>query len=209
MAKDFLIGIDEAGRGPLAGPISVGVFSVRSKDILKKFRGVKDSKQLSELQREEWFRTIKQHKKDGSILYAVSFSSSEVIDTKGLTRATRSAMNRCLKRLEKHHFAVKKSRILLDGSLYAPARYPNQMTIIDGDAKEPIIALASICAKVLRDRKMKRLAKEFPQYGFEIHKGYGTKAHYKAIKKHGMSPIHRRSFLKGLELKSARLKSSR
>jgi ribonuclease HII len=72
----------------------------------------------------------------------------------------------------------------------------NQKTIIDGDAKEPIIALASICAKVLRDRKMKRLAKKYPGYGFEVHKGYGTKAHYRAIKKNGLSDIHRRSFLK-------------
>ena len=201
MADKFLIGIDEAGRGPLAGPISVGAFSVRSKDILKIFKGVKDSKQLSELQREEWFRTIKMHKKNGLVMYAVSFSSPATIDSKGLTHATKAALNRCLKRLEKKGFAPNdnngslKCKILLDGSLYAPQRYKDQKTIIDGDAKEPIIALASICAKVLRDRKMKRLAKKYPHYGFEIHKGYGTKAHYRAIKKHGISAIHRRSFL--------------
>jgi ribonuclease HII len=198
MANIFLIGIDEAGRGPLAGPIAVGAFSIKSKDILKKFKGVKDSKQLSEKQREEWFKQIKNEKAKGKISFAVSFSSAGTIDTKGLTHATKAALNRCLKRLEKHGFAAKNSRILLDGSLYAPSRYKNQKTIIDGDAKEPSIALASICAKVLRDRKMKRLAKKFPHYGFEIHKGYGTKAHYKAIKKYGMSPIHRRSFLKGI-----------
>jgi ribonuclease HII len=194
----FLIGIDEAGRGPLAGPISVGAFSVRSKDILKIFKGVKDSKQLSEKQREEWFKVIKQHKKDGHIMYAVSFSSAGVIDEKGITHATKAALNRCLKRLEKKDFAPFKCRVLLDGSLYAPSRYADQKTIIDGDAKEPIIALASICAKVLRDRKMKRLAKKYPKYGFEIHKGYGTKAHYRAIRKHGPSDIHRRSFLKNI-----------
>jgi len=191
----FTIGIDEAGRGPLAGPISVGAFSVRSKDILKKFKGVKDSKQLSEKQREEWFRKIKSEKAKGKILYAVSFSSAGIIDSKGITHATKAALNRCLKRLENKDFAPLKCKILLDGSLYAPSRYTNQKTIIDGDAKEPIIALASICAKVLRDRKMKRLAKKYPRYGFEMHKGYGTKAHYRAIKKHGISPIHRRSFL--------------
>lgn len=201
MKSRFLIGIDEAGRGPLAGPISVGVFSVKDKKILQKFKGVKDSKQLSEKQREEWFGVIKQSKKDGHIFYAVSFSSAGIIDSKGLTRATRMAMNRCLKRLEKNGFAGLNSKILLDGSLYAPSIYEDQQTIIDGDAKESIIALASICAKVLRDRKMKRLAKEFPNYGFEIHKGYGTKAHYKAIKKHGMSQIHRRSFLRNINLK--------
>lgn len=192
----FTVGIDEAGRGPLAGPISVGAFSIKSKDILKRFKGVKDSKQLSEKQREEWFKTIKQRRKEGKIAYAVSFSSAEVIDSKGITRATRAALNRCLKKLENKDFAPLKCKVLLDGSLYAPSRYADQKTIIDGDAKEPIIALASICAKVLRDRKMKRLAKKYPQYGFEIHKGYGTKAHYRAIKKHGVSKIHRRSFLK-------------
>ena len=191
----FLIGIDEAGRGPLAGPIAVGAFSVRDRSVLKRFKGVKDSKQLSELQREEWFRKIKSEKAKGGILYAVSFSSCGVIDSKGLTHATRAALNRCLKRLEKNNFAPLTSRILLDGSLYAPPRYMNQKTIIDGDAKEPVIALASICAKVLRDRKMKRLAKEYPQYGFEVHKGYGTKAHYRAIKKQGLCPIHRKSFI--------------
>jgi len=193
-----LIGIDEAGSGPLAGPISVGAFAVRDRDVLRKFKGVKDSKQLSEKQREEWFTTIKLYRKAGSVYYAVSFSNAATIDSKGLTRATRMAMKRCLKKLEKSGFASADSRILLDGSLYAPSVYSNQSTIIDGDAKEPIIALASICAKVLRDRKMKRLAKEYPRYGFEIHKGYGTKAHYRAIRQHGMSDLHRRSFLKGL-----------
>jgi ribonuclease HII len=205
MADKFIIGIDEAGRGPLAGPIAVGAFSVRSKDILKIFKGVKDSKQLSEKQREEWFRKIKDEinrsKANGDIpevSFAVSFSSAGVIDEKGITHATKTALNRCLKRLEKKDFAPLKCRVLLDGSLYAPSRYMNQKTIIDGDAKEPIIALASICAKVLRDRKMKRLAKKYPKYGFEIHKGYGTKAHYRAIRKHGPSAIHRRSFLKNI-----------
>jgi ribonuclease HII len=195
MTDTFLIGIDEAGRGPLAGPISVGAFSIKSKGTLKKFKGVKDSKQLSEKQREEWFKRIKIEKAKGKISFAVSFSSAGVIDSKGITRATKTALNRCLKRLEKKYFASLKCRILLDGSLYAPSRYKNQKTIIDGDAKEPIIALASICAKVLRDRKMKRLAKKYPGYGFEVHKGYGTKAHYRAIKKHGISMIHRKSFI--------------
>lgn len=202
--KRYLIGIDEAGRGPLAGPVAVGVFAVRSKAVLKNFKGVKDSKQLSEKQREEWFRLIQIHAKEGIVKYAVSMSSSEVIDTQGIVHAIRSALNRCLKRLERHEFATIDSRILLDGSLYAPDRYINQKTIIDGDAKEPIIALASICAKVTRDRKMKRLGKEYPYHGFEIHKGYGTKAHYKAIKKHGLTPDHRRSFLTNFFATSAR-----
>ena len=200
----FLIGIDEAGRGPLAGPISVGVFSVNDKSLLKRFKGVKDSKQLSEKQREEWFKRIKEESRvcrqsgnKSMIGYAVSFSSPKVIDERGLTYATKSALSRCLKKLEKGGFANIDAKVLLDGSLYAPKRYRYQETIIDGDAKEPIIALASICAKVLRDRKMKRLAKKFPGYGFEVHKGYGTKTHYRTIKRHGLSLIHRRSFLVG------------
>ncbi|MDE1974937.1 MAG: ribonuclease HII [Patescibacteria group bacterium] len=194
----FFIGIDEAGRGPLAGPIAVGAFAVKSEKALNEFRGVKDSKQLSEAQREEWFGKIKTQKANGKVYYAVSFSSAAIIDAHGITRATRTALNRCLKKLEAKGFAAPgySCKVMLDGSLYAPSRYVNQRTIIDGDAKHAIIALASICAKVLRDRKMKRLSRRFPGYGFEVHKGYGTKAHYGAIKKLGPSEMHRRSFLK-------------
>lgn len=218
MRSDILVGIDEAGRGPLAGPVSVGVFVVKSREILKKFRGVKDSKQLSEKQREEWLKHIrlipgnrcKTH--GGSLLsgsisnnwqvaYTVSFSSNSIIDKQGISHAVYAALNRAIKRLECDGFVNEKSRILLDGLLHAHPRFKNQKTIIDGDAKEPIIALASICAKVHRDRRMKRLTKKYPQYGFEIHKGYGTKAHYKALKKHGLSPIHRKSYLGGLSIK--------
>ena len=129
-------------------------------------------------------------------MYSVSFSGAGVIDEKGISHAVYLALNRSLRRIEKKGFRCTVGRILLDGSLHASARYPHQRTIIDGDSKEPIIALASICAKVVRDRKMKRLAKEFPQYGFEIHKGYGTEKHYLAIKRLGISPLHRKSFLK-------------
>jgi ribonuclease HII len=205
-----LVGIDEAGRGPLAGPVSVGVFVVRSRKVLRKFDGVKDSKQLSEKQREEWLRKIKTMacrsssgsefarnlSNDWEVAYTVSFSSVTIIDTKGISYAVRSAINRSLNRLERDGFINEKSKILLDGLLHAHPRFVNQKTIINGDATEPIIALASICAKVHRDRRMNRLVKKYPKYGFEVHKGYGTKAHYKAIKKHGISEIHRKSYLK-------------
>ena len=208
----FLIGIDEAGRGPFAGPVSVGVFAVRSRAVLNKFRGVKDSKQLSEKQREEWFKKIKNLAKNGDsngggdVFFAVSFSSAGIIDKKGISYAIRSALDRGLKKLEKRYNGAhphaahlpENSRVLLDGSLYAPERYKNQKTIIDGDAKEPIIALASICAKVLRDRKIKRMTKKYPKYGLEIHKGYGTKMHCIAIRKHGLSEIHRKTFCKNI-----------
>ena len=196
MNESHLIGIDEAGRGPLAGPVAVGVFSVKSRAALRKFRGVKDSKQLSERQREEWFARIREASKTGDVAYAVSFASSATIDSGGLSPAIYSCLNRSLRRLERAGFASPTTKILLDGSLYASTRYTDQKTIIDGDAKEPIIALASICAKVLRDRRLKKMAKEFPHHGFEIHKGYGTKAHYAALKKYGLTPEHRRSFLK-------------
>ena len=192
----IIIGIDEAGRGPLAGPIAVGAFAVKASDILKYFRGVKESKQLTEKQRDEWFRKIIEFTKRGEVAYAVSFSMSESIDSNGLTEVVRMSIDRCMKRLEKKGFAGLDSKIKLDGLLYAPHRYRYQETIIDGDSKESIIALASICAKVLRDRHMKKLALKYPQYGFDVHKGYGTKKHYEAIKKYGILSIHRVSFLK-------------
>ncbi len=195
MSRDFLIGIDEAGRGPLAGPLAVGAFAVTHRRVLKKFKGVKDSKQLTPEQREEWFLRIKESAKMGEIYYAVSFAQPATIDEKGLTYSVYTALNRSLRKLEAQHTACKKAKILLDGLLHASDRYPDQTTIIGGDASEPVIALASICAKVIRDRRMRRFAKEFPGYGFEIHKGYGTKAHYKAIKKLGITPLHRKRFL--------------
>lgn len=198
--RGHLIGIDEVGRGPLAGPVAVGAFGVKDRAILRKFRGVKDSKQLSETQREEWFKQVKVLAKSGEVAYAVSFASAKVIDTKGLSYAIRSCLTRSIKKVEKNGVEGVSGMILLDGSLYAPDKYPNQKTIIKGDAKEPIISLASVCAKVVRDRHLKKLAKMYPNHGFDIHKGYGTKAHYEAIKKYGMTPEHRRSFLKGLSI---------
>ena len=197
----YLVGIDEAGRGPLAGPVAVGAFALKSRATLKKFRGVKDSKQLSPKQREEWFRRIRTAAKADEAFYAVSFARAETIDSRSLSYAIYSALNRSLKKLESWSKECRSGEILLDGSLYASHRYVDQTTIIDGDAKEPIIALASICAKVLRDRRMVKAAREFPGYGFEIHKGYGTKAHYRALKKHGLTPMHRRSFLGKIKAK--------
>jgi ribonuclease HII len=220
MKFKFLIGIDEAGRGPLAGPVAVGVFAIRSKKVLKMFKGARDSKKLTAAAREAFFFKIKKAKKNGHVHYAVSYSSAGVIDEKGIVPAIKSALNRSLRKLERYFVqdrilvykykvgsmypvqgaTLYNCEVLLDGSLKAPSRYVNQKTIIGGDDKEPVISLASICAKVLRDRKMMRLAKKYSKYGFEIHKGYGTKAHYKAIKKHGLTKEHRRSFLKGIKV---------
>lgn len=196
-AKKYLIGIDEAGRGPLAGPVSVGAFAVSSPELLERFRGVRDSKQLTPAQREEWFASIRAAAEDpqSGVLYAVSFAHSETIDALGLTKSIYAAINRCLKKLERLDHNCRHAEIRLDGLLHASDRYMDQKTIIGGDENEPVIALASICAKVMRDRRMMKAGKEFPGYGFEFHKGYGTRAHYEAIKNLGVTPIHRRRFL--------------
>lgn len=200
----FILGIDEVGRGPLAGPITIGIVAIgplntKSQNTNNKlFRGIKDSKALSVKKREEWFKALKGHVQDRKMAYAVSSVSHSVIDKIGISKATRLAIRRSLKKiaLHKSRFLIHNSRILLDGGLRAPVEYRNQQTIIRGDKRIPIIAAASIMAKVTRDRKMTRLAKVYPEYGFDIHKGYGTQFHIKAIKKHGLCDIHRRSFCK-------------
>ena len=190
----FMLGVDEAGRGPLAGPIAVAALRIRYKQKKMKqlFRGIRDSKKFSEKQREEWFAKFKKLKKRGILKYAVAFSGAGTIDHYGIVGATKKALARVFKKIV---INPKESEILLDGTLYAPKKYTNQKTIIRGDDNVPIIAAASIVAKVLRDRKMKRLSKKFPEYSFEIHKGYGTALHYRKLKKHGPCIIHRRSFI--------------
>lgn len=189
----FPIGIDEVGRGPVAGPVAVGAFVFLTPSARKLFRGVKESKQLGEAKREEWFARIQHAQKAGQVNFAVTFQSEKIIDNKGLSYAIKTALFTSLYALK---IKSTSARVLLDGGLKAPANYLNQHTIIKGDEKEMVIALASICAKVLRDRKMNLLHKKHPAYGFMSHKGYGTKRHYEAIKKYGMLPSHRRSFLK-------------
>lgn len=190
----YTIGIDEVGRGPIAGPVAVGAFVFLKPAARSLFRGVKESKQLSEAKREEWFTRIQFAQKAGQVNFAVTFQSEKIIDTKGLSYAIKTALLTSLYALR---IKPKSVRVLLDGGLKAPANYLNQKTIIKGDEKEMVIALASICAKVLRDRKMNLLAKKHQHYGFEKHKGYGTKGHYEAIKKHGILSTHRKSFISG------------
>src|SRR3989344_5736113 len=184
MAK-YIVGVDEAGRGPLAGPVTVGAVAMPSGKTA--FRGIKDSKKLSQKRREEWFKLFK---KNPRLKYSVSSVSHSVIDKKGISHALRLAVKRCINKLEIRNSDLK---ILLDGSLYAPSEY-KQKTIIKGDEKIQIIAAASIIAKVTRDRRMVRLAQKYPQYDFHIHKGYGTELHCKLVKKHGLCDIHRRSY---------------
>ena len=194
MKKRYLVGIDEAGRGPLAGPVSVAaVVSIRRGGFNNKIR---DSKKLSEPKREEWFKWLKEKQKKGELKFAVSLVGEKIIDEQGIVPAVRIGIKRCLNRLKLN---PAQCRVLLDGSLKAPKIYQDQETIIRGDETVSIIALASIAAKVTRDRKMVRLSKRFPNYQFSIHKGYGTRAHYAALRRHGLSPLHRRSFCKGID----------
>ena len=190
--EKFIIGIDEVGRGPLAGPVAVGV-AMGTKNAIKKFRSIKESKQLTPKLREEWYAKI--CGRESGVRFSVAFVSAKRIDQKGINPSIRSALARALKKLDP---PPEHSLVLLDGGLRAPDRYLNQKTIIRGDASETIIAIASVVAKVERDRRMVALHKKYPAYGFDRHVGYGTKAHITAIKKHSPSREHRLSYLRNI-----------
>lgn len=196
----YILGIDEAGRGPLAGPVAVGIVQLEAQSYKLKakeewFKGLKDSKKLSERARDEWFAKIKKAEKEGWLQFAVAFGSARMIDKKGIVFAIQDSLSRALLKLGSN---PKKTTILLDGGLKAPQNYIYQKTIIKGDEKEPVIALASIVAKVSRDKLMKKNSRKYPKYDFEKHKGYGTLGHYQKIKRHGTSILHRKSFLKAI-----------
>ncbi len=176
-------GIDEAGRGPLAGPVcAAAVILPPHVDI----PGLNDSKKLTDKRRRELAPMIKEQ----AIAYGIAFASHEEIDEINILQATLLAMERALSQLEgKADFA------LIDGNREKDFGIPVQ-TVVKGDSLSANIAAASILAKVTRDDYMEQMAKLYPQYGFEIHKGYGTKAHYAALTAYGHSPIHRLSFLK-------------
>lgn len=182
--KYFVIGIDEAGRGPLAGPIAVAGVAAKNKNP-KFLKHIKDSKKLSAKHREEWQKILCEKFECHSALVG-----AKIIDKVGISKATKMAVVRVLKK-----FFREPNLILLDGSLFAPKNY-NQKTVIKGDEKIPLIAAASIIAKTRRDGHMLNLHKKFPCYYFDKHKGYATKLHYKMLKKHGFCPFHRRSFCK-------------
>ena len=192
------IGIDEVGRGPIAGPVAVGAFLIIDPELhllLDSFPvPLRDSKQLSRAQREAWYKHIEILQEEGKCDFFVSMVSASDIDSYGISKAIKQALSDALDTLE----CPEDSLILLDGSFHAPASFKNQVTIIKGDEKETAISLASIVAKVTRDRHMTKLAERYPQYNFQQNSGYGTEEHYIAIKKHGLTPIHRKTFLKHL-----------
>lgn len=197
----FLLGVDEVGRGPLAGPVAVGAVAVpEGFEVAVEFPGVADSKKLSEKNREVLYAMLEARAAKGDVRFAVEFESADAIDKDGIVPAVQRALNRAIAALVPPAPPSHKGlwtpdvHILLDGALRAPSEY-EQETIIRGDDLIPLISLASIAAKVERDRLMCKLAEDYPSYGFEIHKGYGTLAHYDALGEFGLCAIHRRSFI--------------
>ena len=191
---NVIVGIDEAGRGPLAGPVAVWAVSIPAGFNKNFFKSIRDSKKLSSSDRELWFELALEARKKGVLNFAVSLVSERVIDRKGISYAIRLGIKRCLAALA----VPEDSQVFLDGGIKAPKEFRHQLTVIRGDEKIPIISLASIVAKVIRDRRMVRLSKKFPEFDFDMHKGYGTSLHRQAIQKYGSTEVHRQSFLKHL-----------
>ena len=189
----YIVGIDEVGRGPLAGPVAVCAFKMPIGFKTAGFGPLKDSKKLTPKKREEIFAKLEILKKNRKVDYSVCYESAKRIDKVGLSKAIKNCLEKSLKNIKVNS---TECRVLLDGGLKAPKDFLNQKTIIKGDEKERAIAFASIVAKVSRDALMCKVAKKFPKYSFEIHKGYGTKMHCEAIRKYGLSAEHRKCFCK-------------
>lgn len=189
----YVIGIDEVGRGPLAGPVTVCAFAIMENDLkLLEYVGARDSKTLSEQKRDMVNKKLRELHRDGRCTFQIASTSSHVIDRKGLTKSIKIAIAAALKRLNIH---PEHADIYLDGGLCAPKSFFRQHTIIGGDGKIPVVSCASVLAKVHRDSLMNKYDLKFPEYGFINHKGYGTPEHYKAIRKYGPSTLHRKTFL--------------
>jgi len=190
------LGIDEVGRGPLAGPVAVGVArtALSRTQYTQLLSGIRDSKKATKKEREKWYEKALVWKKEKKINWSVVFKSAHFIDTKGIVPAIRACMYEGIKNVE----GVFEDKYFLDGGLKLPEEYVHQKTIIRGDSKEPLIALAATIAKVVRDRYMGSLEKKYPQYSLHIHKGYGTKKHRETIQIFGLSQVHRKSFCKNI-----------
>ncbi|MBR6700611.1 MAG: ribonuclease HII [Firmicutes bacterium] len=179
----YIAGIDEVGRGPLAGPVvAAAVILPEEFDVI----GINDSKKLSEKKRDELFDVIKEK----ALAYSFGVVDNEVIDEINILEATKKAMKEAVMRL-----GIEPDHLLIDAVKLADVDIP-QTSIIKGDEKSISVAAASILAKVTRDRMMVEYSEEYPHYAFEKNKGYGTKAHYEGIEKAGICPIHRKTFLK-------------
>ena len=181
----LICGVDEAGRGPLAGPVcAAAVILPADIDI----PGLNDSKKLSDKKRRELFPVICEK----AIAYGIAFADHKEIDEINILQATYLAMERAIGKL-----SVKADFVLIDGNRAKDFGIPVE-TVVGGDGRSASIAAASVLAKVTRDDYMLEMAQSYPEYAFEVHKGYGTKAHYAALAEHGPCPIHRMTFLKKL-----------
>lgn len=180
----IICGIDEAGRGPLAGPVYAAAVIL---PIGLEIEGLNDSKKLSEKKREQLFDVICEK----AIAYSIGIATEEEIDEINILNATFLAMHRAVEGLK-----IKPDYALIDGNQHPKIPDLAEETVVKGDGKSMSIAAASILAKVGRDRFMLEIAGQYPEYCFERHKGYGTKLHYEMIEKYGVSKVHRRSFLK-------------
>jgi ribonuclease HII len=182
-------GVDEVGRGPLAGPVLAACVVLPADwDI----PGLDDSKKLSEKKRNEMFRVIS----DRALAIGIGMADNRTIDEINILNSTRQAMRQAVAEAQSM-LGENIGHILVDAVTIDGIENP-QTAIIKGDARSISIAAASIIAKVTRDNMMKEYALEYPHYAFESNKGYGTKAHYQGIREHGITPIHRRTFLKGI-----------
>ncbi|MCI6936739.1 MAG: ribonuclease HII [Clostridiales bacterium] len=179
----LICGVDEAGRGPLAGPVCAA--AVVLPEHLQ-IPGLTDSKKLTDKKRRELFPIIQEQ----AVAYGIGLASEQEIDEINILQATFLAMGRALEQL-----SVRPEIALIDGNRETDFGLPVK-TVVKGDSLSANIAAASVLAKVTRDNLMLELAQQYPEYGFDIHKGYGTKAHYEALRKYGPCPIHRRSFHK-------------
>lgn len=198
----WIVGIDEVGRGPLAGPVHVCAVAMPYEAYKKmKWQNIpillKDSKQMTAANRQAWHMEARTMEKMGALQIVVSSRTAAAIDKKGIAVCIRECIASNLKKL---NINPKDCTVLLDGGLKAPVEYKHQQTIIKGDDSQKIISLASVVAKVQRDHYMIALHKKHPGYGWHSNKGYGTKVHIAAIKKMDTSPFHRQSFLKKLVL---------
>lgn len=180
---NVICGVDEAGRGPLAGPVCAAAVILPAHLELPRLT---DSKKLTDKKRRELFPLIKEQ----AVAYGIGFATEQEIDEVNILQATFLAMQRALDQLK-----VRPDMALIDGNREKDFGIPVK-TVVKGDSLSANIAAASILAKVTRDDLMQEMSEKYPQYGFEVHKGYGTKAHYAALAKHGPSPIHRMTFLK-------------
>ena len=179
----IICGVDEAGRGPLAGPVCAAAVILPPNAEIP---GLNDSKKLTDKKRRELFPLIQEQ----ALAYGIGFATEQEIDEMNILQATFLAMQRALDQL-----TVKPDLALIDGNREKDFGLPVK-TVVKGDSLSANIAAASILAKVTRDNLMQEMAETYPQYGFDIHKGYGTKAHYAALREFGPSPIHRMTFLK-------------